>query len=154
MVHVKEKICMSVNGRQGPWMNWGEGMLCYHCACTNVEGMPRVAMRIQATIVQQGADVCAEPVPWQGSSSWHQTQEFIHTPLLKGDAKVTPGQRSCLNDNYCFCFFLFISRTKDLSFYLCLQNLQCDSKPRTVLCLYLIGHRLSIQVKCLKAFDS
>lgn len=44
-------------------MNWGGGMLCYYCDCTNMEGMPRVAMRIQATIVQQGADVCAEPEP-------------------------------------------------------------------------------------------
>lgn len=104
----KKKLCTSANGRQGPWMNWGECMLCYHCAYTNVEGMPRVAMRIQATIVQQGADVCAEPEPWQGSPSWHQTQEFIHTPLLKGHAKVTPGQWSCLNDNYCLCFSVLV----------------------------------------------
>lgn len=63
MGHIKDKICTSANGRQGPWINWEESMLCYYCACTNVEGMPRVAMRIQATIVQQGADVCAEPEP-------------------------------------------------------------------------------------------
>lgn len=132
MVHVKEKICTSVNGRQGPWMNWGESMLCYHCVCTNVEGMPRVAMRIQATIVQQGADVCAEPEPWQGSPSWHQTQEFIHTPLLKGDAKVTPGQWSCLNDNYCFCF----------------QKLYISNYYKSEICYFMMA---SHKIKCVIA---
>lgn len=40
--------------------NWGENMLGHHCNSPNVDGMPGVEMRIQATMVQQGADVCAE----------------------------------------------------------------------------------------------
>lgn len=41
-------------------LNWGENMLGHHCNSPNVDGMPGVEMRIQATMVQQGADVCAE----------------------------------------------------------------------------------------------
>lgn len=41
-------------------LNWGENMLGHHCNGPNVDGMPSVEMRIQATMVQQGADVCAE----------------------------------------------------------------------------------------------
>lgn len=41
-------------------LNWGENMLGRHCNGPNVDGMPSVEVRIQATMVQQGADVCAE----------------------------------------------------------------------------------------------
>lgn len=41
-------------------LNWRENMLGHHCNGPNVDGMPSVEMRIQATMVQQGADVCAE----------------------------------------------------------------------------------------------
>lgn len=64
-------------------LNWGENMLGHHCNSPNVDGMPGVEMRIQATMVQQGADVCAEAEAWRVSHSWNQTLEFIQKALVK-----------------------------------------------------------------------